>query len=140
MICAVIRQGAQMTLERASPVTPSENGLRPGLAFSGHSRKIYGELWKADVASLGRMSPTHARNFGPFWNHIWKLIRTLLMTNLEISGLKCNVQGCTGSFGKHCICKSSINCTEIYCFFGVLLGSSERLVLSHRPTPHVQIS
>ena len=89
-----------------------------------------------DVASLGRMSPTHARNFGPFW----KLIQTLLMTNLEISGLKCNVQGCTGSFGNIAFVKAQLIVQKYTVFFGVLLGSSERLVLSHRPTPHVQSS
>ena len=121
-----------------SHINPSENGLWPGLGFSGCGWKIYGELWKADVASLGQMSPTHAGFFVPFWNHIWTLVRTLLVTNLEISGLICNLQGCSGCFGKHCIYKSSIDCTERYSFFGVLLGLSAVLVLSHHPTPLVQ--
>ena len=110
------------------------------LAFSGCGWKIYGELWKPDAASLGRMSPTHASFFVPFWNLIWTLVWTLLVTDLEISGLICNLQGCSGCFGTHCICKNSIDCTEKYSFFRVLLGSSEALVLSHHPTPLVQSS
>ena len=96
---------------------PSENELWPDLAFSGCGWKIYGELWKPDAASLGRMSPTHASFFVPFWNLIWTLVWTLLVTDLEISGLICNLQGCSGCFGTHCICKNSIDCTEKYSFF-----------------------
>jgi hypothetical protein len=127
-----------VVLEVLLVVMPSKNELWPDLAFSGCGWKIYGELWKADEAGLGRMSPTHASFFVPFWNLIWTLVRTLLVTDLEISGLICNLQGCSGCFGTHCICKSSIDCTEKYSFFGVLLGSSEVLVPSHHPTPLVQ--
>ena len=106
---------------------PSENELWPGLAFSGCGWKIYGELWKPDAASLSRMSPTHASFFVPFWNLLWMLVWTPLVTNLEISGLICNLQGCSGCFGTHCICKNSIDCTEKYSFFrgstGVIWGA-----------------
>jgi len=44
-------------------MSPSENELWPSLVFSGRSCKIYGDICKADVASIGRMSPTHIRFF-----------------------------------------------------------------------------
>jgi len=102
-------------------------------AVAGKYMVSYGKrMW------LGQMSPTHTGFFVPFWNHIWTLVRILLVTDLEISGLICNLQGCSGCFGKHCIYKSSIDCTERYSFFGVLLGLSAVLVLSHHPMPLVQ--
>ena len=78
------------------------------------------------MASYGKqMWPVQAdscQKFLAFWNFIWTLVRILLVTDLGISGLICNLQGCSGCFGTRCICKSLVDCTEKYIFSGFYWG------------------
>ena len=89
---------------------------------SGLIRLWLENIWRVMESGCGQSRPTHARNFWPFWNFIWTLVRTLLVTDLGISGLICNLQGCSGCFGTRCICKSLIDCTEKYIFSGFYWG------------------
>jgi len=46
------RRGGSSIMHQRSTFNPSENGLWPSLVFPGRSWKIYGDICKADVASI----------------------------------------------------------------------------------------
>jgi len=100
-----------------SKITPGVEGQysqwERTLALSGIFRLWLENIWWVMESGCGQSRPNEPNSHQFFCAILEPYLDARLHTSLEIFGLICNLQGCSG-FGTHCVCKSSIDCTEKY--------------------------